>query len=108
MKWSKFIKQIEALGYLVTADTVCDRVVTRVKVVTRSGDWVATINGMVSYDCEIAPYSLYITKPFVSDEQHRLTVLVIQQMANTEIQNRGIVPAYVQRHDLEERHAAEV
>lgn len=108
MKWTKFVKQIEALGYLVTADVVCDRVVTRVKVVTRSGDWVATINDMVSYDYEIAPYSLYITKPFASDEQHRLTVLLIQQMANTEIQNRGIVPRHVMQGSYGECHATEV
>lgn len=108
MKWSKFVKQIQALGYHCEADALDNDLVTRVEVYTLAGKFVASIDDMTAYNYMINGYQPDNDKAFGSESQHRLVVLLIQQMANTKIENRGIVPIEVKRNSYEERHAVEV
>jgi hypothetical protein len=107
MKWRMFIAKAEALGFHCEATVLDNNLLTRMLVINRKGDEVASIENMSAYNYDVrywwAGSSLYD-----SEEQHRQLVLLVQQVGDTKIQNRGILPAYVQQRQFEVEHEATV
>lgn len=107
MKWRKFIERVETLGFHVEAAVLDNDLMTRLLVINRKGDQVASIEGMNAYNYDVRDWwegsSMYD-----SEEQHSQLVLFTQQIGDTEIKNRGVLPLYVPCRKFEAVHAATV
>ena len=107
MKWRKFIEQVGALGFHVEAAVLDNDLMTHLLVINRKGDKVAEIEDMSAYNYDVR-YWWDGSTLYDSEEQHRQLVLIVQQIGNTKVQNRGILPADVSRRKFEAVHETTV
>lgn len=103
MKWRQFIAKVESLGFHCEATVLDNDLMTRMLVINRKEDEVAAIEDMSAYNYNVR-YWWEGSTLYDSEEQHHQLVLLVQQMANTEIKNRGILPSYVPRRKFEIAH----
>lgn len=107
MKWRQFISKVAALGFHCEVTVLDNDLMARMLVINRKGDEVATIEDMSAYNYDVR-YWWEGSSMYDSEEQHRQLVLLVQQMGNTKIENRGILPADVSRRKSEVVHEAAV
>ena len=90
MKYTKFVAKAEALGFHVEVTTLRG-LLLRLEVTDKAGDFMATIDGMYAYNynfgCGWRPETAHCTY-----KAYRCLVLLVQQLANTEVKNRGTLP----------------
>lgn len=100
MKFKEFIPQVEALGFHVEVTTYRG-LVLHLEVIDKAGNLIACIDGWYAFNYsffddwrpETAKYSY---------EVHRCLVLLVQQLADTEIKNRGLLPNGVAENHFDE------
>ena len=80
---------------------------THLLVINRKGDKVAEIEDMSAYNYDVC-YWWDGSTLYDSEEQHRQLVLIVQQIGNTKVQNRGVLPLYVPRRKFEAVHETTV
>lgn len=107
MKWRQFIAKVEALGFHCEATVLDNDLMTRMLVINRKEDEVASIENMSAYNYDVR-YWWDGSMLYDSEEQHRQLVLLVQQIGNTKVQNRGILPVYVPRRKFEAVHEVTV
>lgn len=107
MKWRQFISKAEALGFHCEAIVLSNDFMTRMLVINRKGDKVAEIEDMSAYNYDVR-YWWDGSTLYDSEEQHRQLVLLVQQIGNTKVQNRGILPVDVSRRKFEAVHEVTV
>lgn len=100
MKFKEFIPQVEALGFHVEVTTYRG-LLLHLEVIDKVGSLMATVDGMYAFNYNFGsgwrPETAHCTY-----KAYRCLVLLVQQLANTEVKNRGTLPDGVATNHFDE------